>query len=334
MGRAGEPVEHDIGDHLVLGERFVRLRTTVAPAAKLLDVPGRQAGGGVCERVAQGQWLRSLYRDVCAFGVRPLRNPGQILFLGRAQGRVARTDRRTKACRKIVEMQADDSVRMAQRGRGADPGPPIAALHAEARIVQRRHQFRPEIGDDEHVRSSLRRPAREPVARDGRRDDSERIGRIAAVRRRVREQRNDLEHLDDASRPTVRQDQRDRRRPCADLMDEVDTMVVDLERRTAETHSSALAESASRIHRASNRRNASCSPRAGRSAKARPRLHRARSCGEVAAARSSNACGSASKLKLCDFRACHEFSSGILLLHRQSTVAAIAGDPTNSAVDP
>jgi hypothetical protein len=48
------------------------------------------------------------------------------------------------------------------------------------------------------------------------------------VRRRVREQRNDLEHLDDASRPTMRQNQWYRRRPCADLMDEVDAMVVDL----------------------------------------------------------------------------------------------------------
>ena len=76
MSGAGEPVQHDIGDHLILRERFVRLRTTVAPAAKLLDVPGRQAGGGVRERIAQGQWLRSLYREVRAFGVGPFRNPG------------------------------------------------------------------------------------------------------------------------------------------------------------------------------------------------------------------------------------------------------------------
>ena len=41
----------------------------------------RQAGGGVCERVAQRQWLRCLYGEVRAFGVGPFRNPGQILVL-------------------------------------------------------------------------------------------------------------------------------------------------------------------------------------------------------------------------------------------------------------
>ena len=41
---AGDPVEHDVGQQLVLGEAALDVAVAVAPGAELLDDPGGQPG--------------------------------------------------------------------------------------------------------------------------------------------------------------------------------------------------------------------------------------------------------------------------------------------------
>src|ERR1700730_13957668 len=90
------------------------------------------------------------------------------------------------------------------------------------------HELCPDVGHGEYAGSSLLRATREAVAGDGRCDDCERIGGVAAMRRRVGEQRDNFEHLDEASGPTVSEHQGDRSWSLTTLMDVVDSVLVDL----------------------------------------------------------------------------------------------------------
>ena len=90
------------------------------------------------------------------------------------------------------------------------------------------HQRVPAVGHLPvvHVAGGWRR---EPEAGQRRHDDVERVGRVAAVGGRVGQRPDHLAPEPERPRPTVREDQRDRRWSVAGLADEVDGHAVDLD---------------------------------------------------------------------------------------------------------
>src|SRR5437867_3641645 len=56
----GDPVEHDVGEELILGKPTFHVPVAVAPGTELLDDPGGQAGGRVVQAVGQRLRLRPL----------------------------------------------------------------------------------------------------------------------------------------------------------------------------------------------------------------------------------------------------------------------------------
>ena len=88
---------------------------------------------------------------------------------------------------------------------------PVAALRAVAVVAELGHQLSFERAATRRMSQPvLVRRAREPVAGHRRAHDVERVGRVAAVRRRVGERADDVEELDDRARPAVRDEQRER----------------------------------------------------------------------------------------------------------------------------
>src|SRR5205823_9009361 len=78
------------------------------------------------------------------------------------------------------------------------------------------------------VHARLARAFRKPAARERWRDDIERIVRIAAVRRGVGEQREELRHLEERARPAMQEQDRNRVRPAPRLAKEMQTEAVDV----------------------------------------------------------------------------------------------------------
>ena len=84
------------------------------------------------------------------------------------------------------------------------------------------------LRDATGVPSALVGRTRERVARDRRAHDVERVLRIAAVRPRIGERADDVEELDNRSRPSVRDDQRERVGLGRTRVEEVHARAVDL----------------------------------------------------------------------------------------------------------
>ena len=105
---------------------------------------------------------------------------------------------------------------------------PIAALRGVARVSEARHELDPGIRDPNRPPPRLRGLPRVPIARDRRNDDVERVGGVAAVCRRIGKRADDVQHLDDRTRPAVRDDQRQRVLVRRLDVDEVDVETVDL----------------------------------------------------------------------------------------------------------
>src|SRR5262249_41867195 len=108
-----------------------------------------------------------------------------------------------------------------------DRSAPVAALRHVAPVVQTLHQLRPGAGDTVGIPAGDGRPAREPVTGQRGDDDVESVLRAATVRGWIRKRAYGLELLDDGSRPTVRDDQRQRIRMARAQMDEVNVHPVD-----------------------------------------------------------------------------------------------------------
>src|SRR2546425_986579 len=122
-----------------------------------------------------------------------------------------------------------------------DEGAPVAALGGEAAIAQDvGHQSREDVGDLLHAEAQLIRAEGESVARQRRRDDGERVRRVAAEARRVGQHRDQPLELHDRARPTVREQERQRRRTDAGLVDEVELDLTQLDRELTESVESRL----------------------------------------------------------------------------------------------
>jgi hypothetical protein len=107
-------------------------------------------------------------------------------------------------------VNAGNVLGVGERDLRRDHPAPIAALRAVARVAQPGHELDECVRDATGVPSALVGRTRERVARDRRAHDVERVLWVAAVRARIGEWADDVEELDNRSRPTVRDDQRER----------------------------------------------------------------------------------------------------------------------------
>jgi hypothetical protein len=105
---------------------------------------------------------------------------------------------------------------------------PVAALRDVVRVAEAAHQLDPGIRDVDRIPPGRGRPAREAVAGHRRDDDVERVCRVAAVRGRVGQWPDHVQHLDHRARPAVHDDQRQRVLVRRLGVDEVDVEAVDL----------------------------------------------------------------------------------------------------------
>ena len=109
---------------------------------------------------------------------------------------------------------------------GADHRADVIGMRGVARVAEPLHEAGPEPGH-----AAAGHPAAGPVgeaeAGHRRHDHVEGVGGVAAVRPRVGEERDQLEHLDEGAGPAVGDEQRHRRRPPPALVDHVDAGAVD-----------------------------------------------------------------------------------------------------------
>src|SRR5215470_13833648 len=103
-------------------------------------------------------------------------------------------------------MDAEQSCGSLARHRARNRRAPVSALRDVAGIAEALHQFGPGARDAVRVPASTGWPAGEAIARQGRDDDVERIPGAASVRSWIRKRINDLELLDDGSRPAMSDD--------------------------------------------------------------------------------------------------------------------------------
>ena len=129
--------------------------------------------------------------------------------------------------RRQVDVDAEQSCGRLARHRAGDGSAPVAALGDIAGVAEALHQLRPGSRDVVGVPTGAGRLAGEAVARHRRDDDVERVLGAAAMRGRIRERTDDLELLDDGSRPAMRDDQRQRIRMLRADVDEVNVDAVD-----------------------------------------------------------------------------------------------------------
>ncbi|HVJ55267.1 MAG TPA: hypothetical protein VM689_22595 [Aliidongia sp.] len=137
-------------------------------------------------------------------------------------------------------MNADQSVGVAEAEPARDRGTMIAALRREALIAEAAHELGPERGDRGHAHACPARPIGEAVA--GQRGHHDIEGKIAITGRlsSAGQKRDDLRHLGDAAGPAMGQDQRHASAPLRPLMDEMDTLAIDVGRELREAVQSPL----------------------------------------------------------------------------------------------
>ena len=207
--RAGEPIEADIGQQLVLREHRSDVAAAIGPGAELLDDPGGQAGRRV--RQAEGEGLRPRALDPLVarsppsarWRVRPGKRRSPRALGRRASG--------VAPHREQVEVDADQLVGMGEPSRDAMNPPQSPPCAPKRRIAQHvRHQFGEAIGHRLDTESPLAGLEREAEAGQRRRDDGEGVGRVAAEAGRVGEARDELQELEHRAGPAVRQQQRAR----------------------------------------------------------------------------------------------------------------------------
>src|ERR1700730_13049124 len=218
--RTGEPVEADIGKQAVAAECGFDVAAAIRPGAKLLDDPGGEAG----RRVGQPEGKRLGPRSLEPLKARLLSQTlcqliGVRFLFGRGIG-----------CRLLIApdrqqiyVDSDQLVGMGvAEARGGD-GTPIAALHGKAGVAQGvAHQLGRAVGDLFDAEARLPGFEGQSIARERGCDDGERIRGIATEPRRVSQPRDQLEELEDRTRPPVHQQERAWRRPFAGYVQEVE----------------------------------------------------------------------------------------------------------------
>src|SRR5690349_18741453 len=106
--------------------------------------------------------------------------------------------------------------------------PPIASLRHPALVAEALHQRRPGAGDPVHAPARLNRLVGEGKAWERRHDDVERVLRPSPVAGGIAERADDLHELYDRSRPSVRENDRQRVLLRGTHMDEMNANPVDL----------------------------------------------------------------------------------------------------------
>src|SRR6476646_1584162 len=106
--------------------------------------------------------------------------------------------------------------------------PPIASLRHPALVAKAWHQRRPGAGDSVHVPARLDWLVREAKAWERRHDDMERVLRPSPVADGIAERPDDLHELHDRSRPSVRENDRQRVLLRGAHVDEMNANPVDL----------------------------------------------------------------------------------------------------------
>ena len=217
---AGDPVEHHVRQQRVLVEASLDVSVAIAPRAELLDDPRGEPHRRVGQPVRQRLRLRALDRLVAGLLAQPVIQLLEVRALVRRRCRSGRAA--VARHRQEVDVDADElvGVRGAQVRR--HEGAPVTALRGEARVAEHvGHERGEEVGHLRHAEARLVRLERERVARQRRRDDGERVSRIAAEARRIGQHRDQPPEFDDRARPAVREQQRHRARPHPGLVDEV-----------------------------------------------------------------------------------------------------------------
>jgi hypothetical protein len=125
-------------------------------------------------------------------------------------------------------VNARQPVRCLDRHRVGDGGADVTALGDVAGVAEPVHHLRPRSRGADWVPADLGRLIGEAVAGQRRQHQVERVVSAAAVRGRVGERADDLEHLEDRAGPAVRDDQRQRVLVLRLDVDEVDAKPVDL----------------------------------------------------------------------------------------------------------
>src|SRR4051812_42362400 len=145
--------------------------------------------------------------------MRKLFEIGRFLFIRRRKTRIA------PHCEKI-EMDAEKPLGMTPAEHRADESAPVAALRGETLVPQFAHQLDEDLGNLLYAEARLARPERKRVAGQRRRDD----------RKALCQERDQPPELDDRARPAVREQERDRFRTPARLVDEVQLDAADGDR--------------------------------------------------------------------------------------------------------
>src|SRR5438045_7402066 len=141
--RAGEPVEADIREELILAEHRLDIAAAIRPGAELVDDPRRQPRRRVGQRISERLRPRALDRLVAGALAQPLRELPQIsLFLRSRLRRVAFAPNRQQ-----VHMNAEQFLGVNTSHPRGDNGAPIATLPGQARIAEPRHPLGHHIGD-------------------------------------------------------------------------------------------------------------------------------------------------------------------------------------------
>ena len=152
----GDPVDHDVGQQLVLREDLFEVAVVVAPSVPLFDDPGREADRRVAQSVSQR--LR-----FCRLNLLISEIVSRVDRAVYARHRWRRSSR-VRRCRRAAatgEMECRDVCGIVERHASGDPRTPVAAVRGIARVAESRHQLNPHARDPFGVVSPFMWLARE-----------------------------------------------------------------------------------------------------------------------------------------------------------------------------
>ena len=134
----------------------------------------------------------------------------------------------------VVDVHADDMIRVDAAQLGRDDRAGVAALGPVAVVAEAVHQLGPGLGHPAGVPAWPGERRGEAEAGQRRRDDMEGVGRVAAVASGVGQRADDFDELDDRAWPAVGDDQRQRARFGRADVQEVHVLAVDDRRELGE----------------------------------------------------------------------------------------------------
>src|SRR5580704_1082466 len=223
-GGAGEPVETDIVEHCIDGKLIFRIAVVIGPGLELLVNPQRLARGRVSQWIANGLRTRPLFAEIAALVIAEQRRSVDGFLLGR-RGLLRQLFGKDEL---PVHMGRDQTRGPLMRQCVRYARPPIASLRYPALVAKAWHQRRPSAGYPVHVPARLDRLVGEGKAWERRHDHMERVLRPSPVAGGIAERADDLHELNDRSRPSVRENDRQRVLLRGTHMDEMNANPVNL----------------------------------------------------------------------------------------------------------